>query len=86
MKLDAKYLAAAILEMEEKKPEPNREYKQVLGIASGNKNYFAKATLEDIADLIENLHEILSREFQTDYPEISLKSLPKSSVNIRRAI
>ena len=35
MKFDAGYLAAAILEMEEKGPEPNDEYRQVLRIVSG---------------------------------------------------
>lgn len=86
MKFDAGYLAAAILEMEEKGPEPNDEYRQVLRIVSGNKKYFAKATLEDIAELLENLNKILSREFQEDFPMIDLKNMPKSSVSIRRAI
>ena len=51
-----------------------------------DKKYFAKATLEDIAELLENLNEILSREFQEDFPMIDLKNMPKSSVSIRRAI
>ena len=86
MKFDAGYLAAEILEMEEKGPEPNDEYRPVLRIVSGNKKYFAKATLEDIAELLENLNEILSREFQEDFPVIDLKDMPKSSTAIRRAI
>lgn len=86
MKFDARYLAAAIMEMEEKGPEPNEEYKQILRIVSGNKKYFAKATLEDIAGLLGNLDEILSREFQEDFPKIDLKAMPESSTPIRRAI
>ncbi len=86
MKLDAKYLANAILEMEEKEPESNNEYKQILGIASRNKKYLVKTTLEDIADLLENLDMILRKELQDDFPHINLETMPRTRMVIRRAI
>lgn len=86
MKLDAKCLATAILKMEEKKPEPNTAYKQVLKIASGNKRCLSKVTLEDITDLMENLRDILSIEFQEDCPHVDLEKMPNIKRIIRRAI
>lgn len=86
MKLDVKHFANAILEIEEKEPESNHEYKQILGLASGNKKYLAKATLEDIVDLLENLDVILSKELRDDFPHIDLEAMPGTKMVIRRAI
>lgn len=77
---------AFIYAMEEAKPKKDDEFKQLMGIISGNKNCLEKATLEDILYLLDNLKEILDAELQMGYPEIDLRSIQGCSMAMRRAV
>lgn len=77
---------ASIYAMKEVEPKKDDEFKQLMGIISGNKNCLEKATLEDILYLLDNLEEILDAELQEGYPEIDLKSIQGCSAAMRRAV
>lgn len=77
---------AFIYAMKEAEPKKDDEFKQLMGIISGNKNCLEKATLEDILYLLDNLKEILDAELQMGYPEIDLRSIQGCSMAMRRAV
>lgn len=79
-------LIALIDKLEEVEPRDNDDFKQVMGIVSGNKACLKKASLEDIVYLLNHLGTILNNELQEDYPVINLKSMPGCSIAMRRAI
>ena len=79
-------LIALIDKLEEVEPRDNDDFKQVMGIALGNKACLKKASPEYIVYLLNHLGTILNNELQEDYPVINLESMPGCSTAMRRAI
>ncbi len=79
-------LIALIDKLEEVEPRDNDDFKQVMGIVSGNKACLKKASLEYIVYLLNHLGTILNNELQEGYPVINLESIPGCNIAMRRAI
>ena len=72
--------------LDEVKPRENDDFKQIMGIVSGNKACLEKASLEYILYLLNHLGKILDDELQEDYPVINLEAISGCSITMRRAI
>ncbi len=73
MELSPALLFNKIMTLEEKQPQKVSDYKQIIGIISGNKHFIKESSMEDIAYLIENITDIMRAESSESYPSIELK-------------
>lgn len=73
MGLHPKVLLNEIMILEEKQPQKMSNYKQMIGIISGNKHFIKESSMEDIAYLVENVTDIIRRESSDAYPSIKLE-------------
>lgn len=73
MELHPKVLLNEIMILEEKQPQKMSDYKQMIGIISGNKHFIKESSMEDIAYLVENVTDIIRRESSDTYPSIKLE-------------
>ena len=64
MELSPALLFNKIMILEEKQPQKNSDYKQMIGIISGNKHFIKESSMEDIAYLIENITDIMQTEHE----------------------
>ena len=73
MELSPVLLLNEVKILKEKQPQKASDYKQMIGIISGNKHFIKESSMEDIAYLIENISGILQEESSEGYPSINLK-------------
>lgn len=87
MILDVKRLTENLCNAAKEEPSDNKtDFKRLLRVASGNKIALQQVSLDEIVEMIENLDDILEKEFSPDYPAINLSKLERSSLILRRAI
>ena len=86
MKIDIKHLSKFIQEAKGEEVGQKEDYKQLMGIISGNKSYVKKATMNDILYLLGNLDDIITMASGESYPQINLREAPLNKVSIRRAL
>lgn len=86
MKLDVFKLKHNIQELPEKERYDSNDLSMILGLVSGNKICYKRASLDDIAYYIDNLEEILDLEYNSDIPTINLSTINGSRIFRRRAI
>lgn len=87
MILDVRKLEEKLQNAVEKRQSDNKtDFIRLLQVVSGNKFALQKASLDDIAEMIENLDDILINECSPDSPVIDMRKLSRSCLIMRRAI
>ena len=87
MLLNVKKLTENLCNAAEDEPSDNKtDFKRLLRVASGNKIALQQVSLDEIVEMIENLDDILEKEFSPNYPVIDLSKIERSRLILRRAI